>query len=90
VRTAIEQARATALRSGEAMQFSPRPDGRSYIVGSGPAIDLPQGVRFEQAPARVVFFADGSALGGRLHLVGERRTRWFTVTSDTGLLDVGS
>jgi general secretion pathway protein H len=90
VRTAIEQARASALRGGDAVSFVARTDGRSYAVGAGPIVELPQGVRFEHAPVTLVFFADGSAHGGRLRIVGERRARWFSVTSDTGLLDVAS
>lgn len=88
VRIAIEQARATALRRGEAVTFAARPDGRSFAVGAGAVTDLPDGIRFERAPVTLIFYADGSAQGGRVRLVGARRARMFNVTSDTGLLDV--
>ena len=90
VRTSIEQARATALRSGVPVRFTVRPDGRSYMIDGGLAVTLPANVRFQDGASGLEFFSDGGAHGGSIHLIGARRSRWFTVTSDTGLLDVRS
>jgi prepilin-type N-terminal cleavage/methylation domain-containing protein len=84
----LEGARAAALQGGQPVRFSVASDRRSYVSGDQPAVALSGEMRFASAPDTIVFFADGTASGGRLRLVGAGRQRWFTISPGTGLLGV--
>jgi general secretion pathway protein H len=88
-RAGIEQARATALRTGEPVGFTVAPDRRGFAVGGEPMVRFSDAIAFTAAPDRIMFFADGSAQAGRLRLVAGGRQRSFVISPDTGLLDVG-
>lgn len=90
--SALRETRAAAAEAGAPVRFALTADGLGWRIGAGTAVAAPGGVTLSLAGAPaarrgtaegIVFFADGSATGGRLTLrAGERASAiavdWIT------------
>jgi prepilin-type N-terminal cleavage/methylation domain-containing protein len=81
----LRAARAQAIRSGGTTILSVASDGRRVEFADNRAIQLPQSVTVAMAQP-VGFFADGSARGGDVVVVGAGRRARIVVAPSTGLL----
>jgi hypothetical protein len=61
-------------------------DGTAFSIGGGPAVTLPDGVRFDAGASAPIFYPDGSATGARITLSAPHRSRTVSVVAETGLM----
>ncbi|MBC7520711.1 MAG: prepilin-type N-terminal cleavage/methylation domain-containing protein [Sandarakinorhabdus sp.] len=85
----LRAARAQSIRSGAAAQVSVAADGRRLRIGGGNMIQLPASVSAVMAQP-VDFFADGSARGGDMLIIGAGHRARVAVAPATGLLTTGA
>jgi general secretion pathway protein H len=87
---ALADARTRAVRTGTQAAVSAMAGGTAVGINDRPAYPLGSDgdARIEAAPARIVFYADGSATGGELRITAAGARTILTVASDTGLVSV--
>lgn len=81
----LRAARAQSIRSGRIAHVEVAADGRRLGIDGGTAILLPESVSVTMAQP-VGFFADGSARGGDVLIVGAGRRVRIAIAPATGLL----
>lgn len=81
----LRVARGEALRTGRAVSFAVRADGKGFAWTGGPAYAAGRGVLLAAAPERpIVFYGDGSSSGGELSVGGAGRRVLLAVDPATG------
>jgi general secretion pathway protein H len=85
----LRAARAQSIRSGVVAQVSVAADGRRLRIDGGNTIQLPESVSAVM-PQPMGFFADGSARGGDVLIIGVGHRARITVAPVTGLLTTGA
>lgn len=87
VQTALEDARALALRTGAPARFATDASRTGFSSSSGSSTELSPSVRFGEPATHVDFYSDGSSTGGNLLLTGAGgRRATIHVSPDTGLI----
>ncbi len=87
----LEDARARAIRSAEAVPVAIVDGGHAVRVANGAPITLPADYVVSTPDQPVVrFFADGTASGGRMLLLGKGHRAALTVAAATGHVSVSA
>lgn len=87
VQSALEDARAHALRTGSPARFSIASTGARFSASGREPTMLAPSVRFGKSDDSVVFFSDGSSTGGHVVLNGAAgRQATLAISPDTGLI----
>jgi prepilin-type N-terminal cleavage/methylation domain-containing protein len=89
VSSVLRAARAQSIRSGAMAGVSVAANGRLLKIDGGNSISLPESVSVVMAQP-VGFYADGSARGGDVLVVGAARRARIVVATTTGLLATGT
>ncbi len=80
------EARALALRTDRAVAFAPIPQRTGFVIGSGPARQLPGHAVVTAVPAQIWFYPDGSTTSGTLTLTTSDGQTTYAVERDLGNL----
>lgn len=84
----LRVARAQALRRGGPVVLALATDGRSYAIGAVQRPGVADGVSFG-GTARIAFYPDGSASGGRIIVANRGREAQVAIDPSTGALMTG-
>jgi len=83
---AAAEARARAIRRDTPVALAVAPDGTDILVGGALFSTLPAKIRVAATASGITFFADGSASGERLTLVGPSAQATLAILPETGLV----
>lgn len=85
VEGAVQSARAEAMRTDAQVLLQASDDGHALLRNGRVVTFLPSSVRVETGENEPRFFGDGSAAGGRIDVISERRRSELLITEGTGV-----